>query len=492
MYFPRFIRSKIFFLLVVWRILSIFVVQTYHVPDEYWQSLEVAHKLTFGYGYLTWEWLIGIRSYFYPFIFSILYSILKFLNFDNVHLLIYLPRLFHALLSAYAEYKFYIWTESKFALFNLCINWFWYYCASRTLINSFETCLTIIALSEYPWKNNPKRNLKFLWIVGLLCFARPTAAVVWIPLCIYYLFKEKFLFLRYLLIGTICFAISTTIDVICYRKFILTPWEFFKINILNNISAQYGEWQMYWYFTSGLPVILGLNYALLPFAIFKACKNYKSMFKSLILVLTTFWTVGVYSLIPHKEFRFILPVLPMLLYVIHESLLHKKLAKSKRNILIFLLTISNVIPGIFFSYFYQHGAMSVIENLRHDVQTTNSSNINIIFLTNCHATPYYSHLHLNVPMRFLTCEPNLDQRENYYNEADIFFANPMKYLDKIYFKTRSPSHVIVRDYTVNMIEPFLRDYKIIATCPDVYLLDKFIALNRKHNDFHLYKHRLLK
>lgn len=29
----------------------------------------------------------------------------------------------------------------------------------------------------------------------------------------------------------------------------------------------------------------------------------------------------------------------------------------------------------------------------------------ILFLTPCHATPYYSMLHQNLPMRFLDCSP---------------------------------------------------------------------------------------
>lgn len=39
---------KVIILLVLVRIASVFIVQTYFSPDEYWQSLEVAHKLTFG------------------------------------------------------------------------------------------------------------------------------------------------------------------------------------------------------------------------------------------------------------------------------------------------------------------------------------------------------------------------------------------------------------------------------------------------------------
>jgi phosphatidylinositol glycan class B len=29
----------------------------------------------------------------------------------------------------------------------------------------------------------------------------------------------------------------------------------------------------------------------------------------------------------------------------------------------------------------------------------------VLFLTPCHATPYYSHVHRNVSMRFLDCSP---------------------------------------------------------------------------------------
>ena len=39
------------------RALNSVCVRTYFNPDEYWQSLEVAHHLAFdGHGHLTWEW----------------------------------------------------------------------------------------------------------------------------------------------------------------------------------------------------------------------------------------------------------------------------------------------------------------------------------------------------------------------------------------------------------------------------------------------------
>lgn len=41
-------NHKYFMLIGIMRFLLVFYVQTYYVPDEYWQSLEVAHKMVYG------------------------------------------------------------------------------------------------------------------------------------------------------------------------------------------------------------------------------------------------------------------------------------------------------------------------------------------------------------------------------------------------------------------------------------------------------------
>jgi tRNA A37 N6-isopentenylltransferase MiaA len=42
--------------LVGFHVLLACLTLTFFQPDEFWQSQEVAHRLSFGYGYLTWEW----------------------------------------------------------------------------------------------------------------------------------------------------------------------------------------------------------------------------------------------------------------------------------------------------------------------------------------------------------------------------------------------------------------------------------------------------
>lgn len=87
--------------------------QTFFQPDEFFQALEPAHHLVFGYGQLTWEWrnLPGLaedelgqlprwkqvllewsgrrlRGWLWPSVFAVLYWALKTLRLDGTRLLV--------------------------------------------------------------------------------------------------------------------------------------------------------------------------------------------------------------------------------------------------------------------------------------------------------------------------------------------------------------------------------------------------------------------
>jgi hypothetical protein len=63
---------------------------TFFQPDEYFQSLEVAHHAVFGYGHFTWEWLskTPLRSPVYPAIYVPVYWLLKVAGLDESELLV--------------------------------------------------------------------------------------------------------------------------------------------------------------------------------------------------------------------------------------------------------------------------------------------------------------------------------------------------------------------------------------------------------------------
>jgi len=75
---------RLLFLLIIFRILNGLLVTTFFDPDEYWQSLEIAHKSVFGYGGVTWEWSpnTALRSFLHPGLFALLYKVLQLTSLD--------------------------------------------------------------------------------------------------------------------------------------------------------------------------------------------------------------------------------------------------------------------------------------------------------------------------------------------------------------------------------------------------------------------------
>ncbi|KAJ1553472.1 hypothetical protein HK096_007703, partial [Nowakowskiella sp. JEL0078] len=73
---------KLYLTCLAFRIFNAFAVQTYFDPDEYWQAPEIAHRIVFGYGHVTWEWESKIRSFVHPLLYAIGYFVLKQTNLD--------------------------------------------------------------------------------------------------------------------------------------------------------------------------------------------------------------------------------------------------------------------------------------------------------------------------------------------------------------------------------------------------------------------------
>jgi phosphatidylinositol glycan class B len=82
--------KKLVLSLFLFRTINALLVQTFFQPDEYWQSLEIAHRIVFGYGYETWEWRSSspVRSPLHALLFVPPYWILRVLRLDDTYLLV--------------------------------------------------------------------------------------------------------------------------------------------------------------------------------------------------------------------------------------------------------------------------------------------------------------------------------------------------------------------------------------------------------------------
>ncbi|CAD6907971.1 unnamed protein product [Tilletia controversa] len=278
-------------LLIAFRLLNATLTQTYFQPDEFWQSLEVAHRIVFGYGYSTWEWRDGrataaaaaatatgavswwdsvvvgspVRSIAYPSLFVPLYWTLKVLKLDDTFLLAvfaglgdwYAFRLGRKVTSERTAWIFLVLTcTSPYAL----------HTATRTFSNSLEASLTSAALFHWPSSSASSRrqvNLgPSLFFIGLTFLIRPTSAILWIFLGVELLLrsspsKAPRIITQCIFAVLASLVVQIGLDSWFYGRLTITPLSFLAVNVLGEspVSLFYGQSASHYYLTQGLPVV---------------------------------------------------------------------------------------------------------------------------------------------------------------------------------------------------------------------------------------------
>ncbi|XP_069795023.1 GPI mannosyltransferase 3 isoform X2 [Narcine bancroftii] len=456
---------------VALRSVNCFLVQTSFVPDEYWQSLEVAHSMVFKYGYLTWEWKEQLRGYTYPLIFACFYKFLQILKKDTVQLLIWVPRLVQSFLAGLADVTLYSIVKkqanaeiAKWAYFSQLCSWFTWYCSTRTITNSMEAVLTSFILFYYPLQG-PKTgsSSKYVAVTALAFVVRPTAVILWLPLLFSHFWREAkkldLLLHRFLPVGCLAFGISLIVDRIFYGEWVIVQWNFLRFNVIQNMGSFYGSHSWYWYFTQGFPVIMGTH---LPF-FFHGCLLAPKKIR--IFLMAVLWTLIAYSFLSHKEFRFIYPTLPICMVFCGYSLANLKTWKRPAVSFLFL---SNMCLVLYTGLIHQRGTLDVMQYIQKLCKGTllEKDEPSLFFLMPCHSTPFYSYVHCPIKMHFLECPPDLSGNTTYVDEADLFFKEPLTWLNTRFAAQASlPTHLVFYNVLEKNIEPFLRtkNYVKVAT-----------------------------
>ncbi len=84
----------------------------------------------------------------------------------------------------------------QWVLFAQLTNWFIAFCGPRSLSNSLEWTLHALAFRYYPWPTSlgvgqkDASPARFLLYVCICVILRPTAAVLWAPVCLHYLYRK--------------------------------------------------------------------------------------------------------------------------------------------------------------------------------------------------------------------------------------------------------------------------------------------------------------
>lgn len=230
---------------------------------------------------------------------------------------------------------------------------------------------------------------------------------------------------------------------------VFTPFLFFKVNVVNKISLFYGVHTWHWYLSQGLPVILTTFLPLFIYGLHKIYSQPVLHQRVKPLLLLSLWVIVIYSLLPHKEFRFIFPIVPILLMVAAFGL--QQIGSSRWRKRIILLLLATQLPfALYVSLWHQRGVVDVMLWLKGE-PTVKSIGV----LMPCHSTPWYSMIHnKEVDMWFLTCEPPLENTA--LDEADLFYKDPLHYLDNLQ-QLNKTSHLILFENLVPKIDKYLNE-----------------------------------
>lgn len=208
---------------------------------------------------------------------------------------------------------------------------------------------------------------------------------------------------------------------------VLTPLNFFKVNVLDAVSLVYGVHSWHWYISQGIPAIMTTMLPLVLLGLFSknnttAARTQKQILKSLIV-----WVVFVYSLLSHKEFRFLFPLMPIFCVFASAGLTELPSAWRKKTLVALILT--QIPMALYLSLWHQRGVVDVMHWIRSRQET---GSLSVGILMPCHSTPWQSLVHRqDASMWFLTCEPPLTGHEQeYMDEADLFYNDPVLFLTR--------------------------------------------------------------
>ncbi|CAJ0577511.1 unnamed protein product, partial [Mesorhabditis spiculigera] len=452
--------------LLAFRVFAVYLVRSWFVPDEYFQSTEVAHHWLFGTGHLTWEWDVGLRSALHPLLCGVALLPAKIFNFLTPSMIFNLPRILHAFIFALGDLSFLNLAErlhinhasARYAFAMYLSNWFIFYCSPRTLANSLETALLLCALRWYPFPgiHPPKVTWPYMLLGALSIMIRPTAAVFWLIFGLSHLYhstERKSALTTAILVVPSVLAATTLLDTLYYGRLTLSVYNFLSFNVLQGGSAYFGVHPWWWYFRDGFPALLHLQ--LLP--VIHSFFSRQQTVTRLPLYAAMLY-LAVHTCLPHKEHRFLLPALPLvLLYT--GAFSHCRWIRVQRLVTTVIIAVNTALI-FYFALWHQVGPFAAARFVSKDAAVI-SGQARVITLMPCFSLPEYAYFHDRLQtFRSLDCTPpviahNQTSVEGWKDEADAFYEDPRTWVNINRDMVGSMTHAVMYENIYQLLEPLL-------------------------------------
>ncbi|MGV3623482.1 MAG: hypothetical protein ACO1OB_21870 [Archangium sp.] len=292
-------------------------------PDEIYQSFEPAHRLVFGYGMVAWEYLEGARTWATPGFVAVWLWLCKLVGADSPSTYIHVTKLAFSVLSIGAALGAYrlarvfgareLEASVSAAAWSLCA--LALYFSPRAMSENLAAVCIVWGAALVLYEKGPRwlgaSLLGFATIArlqsGVVCVAIVGVLVVralrsksWRPTL------EVFgvLVLWAFIFGAWDAAAWKDVPSAKYGGWFHSAFVYYRVNIVENRGAQWGTsaWGYYFHylFTSmpGVTVVLGVSVL-------------ASVKRAMPVVVVLLAFVALHLAVPHKELRFMIPILPL-------------------------------------------------------------------------------------------------------------------------------------------------------------------------------------